>query len=263
MSAVRWVGQLEWEGAVLFRIGRTADRLVAEWPGLCELRADRQGGHVAFEAKDGADPRIVNKISKGLAAALVRHLTGGTSLHASAVTVGTRAVAFLGESGAGKSTFAASMCRARDVALLADDILRIELGEDVVIAHPSETDHWIDGETRHALGLPRTETKEPIAATNVARGPAPLAAMFAIVLDERAREPGLERLRGHRAIETLVPCLVRFVIDEPEEQVAELRRIERLLRTTDLHELRLPRALGALDAGARAVRAHLAGETKP
>ena len=85
--------------------------------------------------------------------------------------------------------------------------------------------------------------------------------MFALALDDAARAPSLERLRGQRAVATLVPCLVRFVIDEPEEQLAEMSRIERLLGTTDLYELRLPRALAALEAGALAVRTHLAGAT--
>ena len=67
--------------------------------------------------------------------ALVLRLRGVTCLHASAFSVGGRAVALVGPSGAGKSTTAAAFA-GRGFAVLTDDMLALEEQHDRVIAHP-------------------------------------------------------------------------------------------------------------------------------
>ncbi|MBX3190013.1 MAG: hypothetical protein KF819_23510 [Labilithrix sp.] len=249
MSGARWLGEHAIEGDLAFRIGRDGDALVAEWIDLCELRCDRRGERVSFVAREGADARTVAKVKAGLAAALVRHLQAGTSLHASAVARGGRALAFLGRSGAGKSTTAAWLCRERGFALLADDVVEVELGAaSGALARPTESEHWLGVASCRALGLPEPleADKEPRAASRVERAPARLEVALSLALGEPDDAPRITRVRGHRAVELLVPCLVRFVLDEPEAQIAELGRIDTLVSRVPLCELRLPRDLRRL-----------------
>ncbi|NOX98844.1 MAG: hypothetical protein GXP30_03780 [Verrucomicrobia bacterium] len=78
---------------------------------------------------------------------------GETVLHASAVSLKTNdiAIAFIGESGVGKSTLAAWFCR-KGASLLTDDCLRIVSGDDhPALAIPSYPTIRIWGDSRDQL----------------------------------------------------------------------------------------------------------------
>lgn len=66
---------------------------------------------------------------------IVLRLQGVTSLHASAVEIGGRAVAFVGAPGAGKSTTAAIFAR-NGYAVLTDDIVALQKQESEFLVHP-------------------------------------------------------------------------------------------------------------------------------
>lgn len=250
MSRIAWVGEHAVDGRVLFRIGRDGDVLVAEWPGLCELRSARSGEHFTFSASEGADKATVEKVRVGLAAALVRHLRGETSVHASAVERNGRALAFLGASGAGKSTLAAWMCHRRGWSLVADDIARIVVDADCVGVVPTEREHWLDAHSREALGVEGRggdveREKQAIASPAAASAPARLTALVSLAYGGSV-DVTLTPLRGQRAMAALIPCLVRFVLDETDAHVAEMTRIEAILAKVSFLELRAPREVGAL-----------------
>lgn len=284
MSEVRWVSELLWEGDVLFRIGRAGDELVADWPYLCELRSDRRGENVRFVPHPDGDPKIVAKVRAGLAAALVRHLRGGTTLHASSVSRGDRAVACLGRSGAGKSTLAAYLCLERGFDLVADDVVEVEIAKGRAMVVPTEADHWLEPASRRALGVeaeppseapqapgpgpspspsPSEEAKSCLRGQWVAARPAELVAAFSVSLDPTVSEPVLRRLRGQEAVAEVIPCLVRFVLDEPEVQVAEVARVAELLATVPLYALRAPRDFKALPRTAEVVEGMMSKEKDP
>lgn len=268
MSA-RWIGALREDGEVLFRIGREGEELVAEWVGLCVLRSDRAGERVRFSVEPGADPALARKVERGLAAALVRHLHGETTLHASCVVMadpsradGGCAVALVGKSGAGKSTIAAYLCAARGAALIADDVVRVTVDEAGALAHPTEREHWLGVASRRALAahvspppgpvVELEDVKLPTPARAVASAPARLAALFALVLDDETSAVTVRPLRGQAAVGLLIPSLVRFVLDEPRAHIDEIERMQRLVRAAPLYELRAPRSFDALgDVAAR------------
>jgi len=258
--SVRWVSELVLDGELMFRIGRADDELVAEWPYLCELRSDRRGEQVRFVPSPDGDPRLVAKVRNGLAAALVRHLHGQTTLHASSVAREGRAVVCLGRSGAGKSTLAAYLSRVRALHLLSDDVVAIELREDAVLAVPTEKEHWLEAGALAALGVATEQTggKAPLVAERVASAPSVIAAAFALALDAEVPAPVTRRLRGREAVAVVVPCLVRFVLDEPEEHIRELALVAELLGRVPLYELRAPRDFRALPATATIVEDALA-----
>jgi hypothetical protein len=73
----------------------------------------------------GGRSELIPILLAGTVTALVLALRGATVLHASAVAIGGRALALVGQSGRGKSTIAALLCAA-DADLVTDDVLVVE-----------------------------------------------------------------------------------------------------------------------------------------
>jgi hypothetical protein len=72
----------------------------------------------------------------GSAFALLLRLRGAACVHASAVSIGGRAVAVAGPSGSGKSTIAAALVR-RGATLIAEDLLPLTMRDGLILAIPS------------------------------------------------------------------------------------------------------------------------------
>ena len=89
-------------------------------PGLATF-AVRGGTHVSVEREQGADLRDLQGYLTAWVFGVLCHQNGMLPLHASAVARDGRATAFLGDSGTGKSTFAAFLGR-RGYSLCSDDI---------------------------------------------------------------------------------------------------------------------------------------------
>lgn len=100
------------------------------YPGVVSLLIT-SGMNVDVDVHEGADPRILRLILLGPLLGSLLHQRGFLVLHASAVEVDSRAVAFIGEKGAGKSTTAAAF-NAQGYALLADDVVAIAPGSHLV-----------------------------------------------------------------------------------------------------------------------------------
>lgn len=256
MSEAVWLAEYEENGAVVFRIGRAGDDLVAEWIGTVTLRARRDGSDVRFEPEAGAEPLDLAKIRQGSARLLLRQLEGKLALHGAAVELEGRAVLLLGRSGQGKSTLAAALC-ARGARLLSDDAIALEApaasgGAYEVV--PFETDHWLDARSRRALGGSDDDAwKLPVRAPRVADAKVPLVAMIELSFGESAA-PEVHALGGVEAMAALVPQVARFVLDDAEVQRRELEVLGDLVaRVPRAARLVRPRDLAALDAAVGAV----------
>jgi hypothetical protein len=83
----------------------------------------------------GRDPagrtELLPILMAGTVSAFLLGLRGHTVLHASAVSIGGEAVAFVGQSGRGKSTLAALLCL-DGAELVTDDVLVVDAAEPVV-----------------------------------------------------------------------------------------------------------------------------------
>ena len=97
---------------------------VLRLPGVCDFVIDRDLGRVECRADPATDVRFVAVLLAGLVVSVVLGLGGHFVLHASAVEVSGRAMAFAGVSGTGKSTLAALLCGA-GARLVTDDVLRV------------------------------------------------------------------------------------------------------------------------------------------
>ncbi len=118
-------------------------------------------------------------------------LRGLEVFHASAVAVDGRAVAFLGPSGAGKTSIAMELCRL-GASFLADDVLAIERDGGHLLAHPGAPLAGIATEEVERLRSRRSlddgavlsaDSREVVVRVEPQRDPVPLQAIF--VLDRR------------------------------------------------------------------------------
>ena len=103
-----------------------------------------------------ADWQAVREVALGPALILALALQDTWCLHASAAVLHDRAIAFLGESGKGKSTLAAFLGAGAGAVwrLLADDVLPVRLGPDGLEALPHFPQLKLSPEEQPSLGMP-------------------------------------------------------------------------------------------------------------
>ncbi len=250
---VRWLAEAKDEYGTAVRVGRDGDELVAEWIGLARLVVGRDGQGARFTAEPDAAPADIAKIERGAVPLFVRHLEGKLGLHGSAVAYDGRAALFLGASGQGKSTLAAAMCSHAAAALVADDAVAIDHAGDRWLAVPLEREHWLDAPARGALGLlADVAAKTPSLA--VARAEAPVdIALVAVLAFADVDRPRLVPLGAMEAIASLIPLVVRFVVDEPDVQRRELDLLADFVARVPTVRLERPRGFPHLAATAIAV----------
>lgn len=100
-------------------------------------------------------PEVLRWLVLGHGFRMVLHQRGYVVLHASAVNVDGRAVAFIGDSGQGKSTMAAG-CHAEGHTVLADDVTPIDPETDEVV--PGFQQVKLDREAVESINAPLTST---------------------------------------------------------------------------------------------------------
>ena len=234
----KWLSETIVDERVVLRIGREGTDLVAEWPEIGVLRSNRLGTEHSFEAIADADAGSVDKLKQGAVRAMLRHLRGELSLHASAVAIGKRSALFVGASGSGKSTFAAYLGE-RGWPVLADDVAHLDQSEDAFLVQPSEGAHFLMHDACVALGIaPDEERVKTRVAVKTVGEASKLAAMFSFVDDDAVR---VTRVAGYEMIQILSPCVARFVFDEPAALRTDLGRLGTLLAKVPLYRIGRPR----------------------
>jgi hypothetical protein len=114
------------------------DGYVLRVPAYCEFTISRDLRSVTVQADGTAGRPFAMMFASGLLVAVLLQLRRELVLHASAVESAGTAVAFVAPSGGGKSTMAALLCAA-GAWLVSDDLLRVDLGDDI-ICHPGGPD---------------------------------------------------------------------------------------------------------------------------
>jgi hypothetical protein len=124
------------DGQVWMSIFRADAGYVLRFPKLATFLVSRDVHRVCCSPHAGTPPETIRHLFLDQVMPLVVASHGRAVLHASAVTVAGAAVAFLGPSGKGKSTLAASSLNA-GCMLLADDCLPLTETAGTFIAVPS------------------------------------------------------------------------------------------------------------------------------
>jgi len=190
---------------------RLGDRVWLRYPGVCRILVD-QGRSIVVDPVDGVEERVVRLFILGNAIGTLLHQRGNLVLHAGAVAVEGVAVAFVGFSGAGKSTMTATMV-ARGHSPIADDVVAVEIdaqGQPVVrFGFPQLKLH---PDSASALPFPEATFSPlhpefaklghqvPIVSPP---GACPLAAVYVLEFTGED-EPSIERLRPTKAMFELI-----------------------------------------------------------
>lgn len=238
-------------------LSRLTDRVFADatefrlaMPGVAQLRVC-DGVRIEIHVEPGHDPAELRAHLLGSAFGALLLQRGLLPLHASAVDLDGRAIAFTGMSGAGKSTLALALQR-RGHAVLCDDlcalapdaplspgVVRLKLW-DASLAYAGAD---ATGLERIAPGQDKFHFPPPAPAIDRS---VPLGA---IVLLAWGDDVALTPLHGAAAVQALVRNTYRGVLVEPMGIApAHLARCVALARQVPVFTLTRPRAFAALDA---------------
>jgi hypothetical protein len=182
------------DGAVLFQIARGERGYGFSGPRYGTAVVSPEASHVWGAPGDGGMEdwqRFL--VAQVLPFAAV--LRGLEVFHASAVAIDGDAVAFLGPSGAGKTSIAIALCRL-GASFLTDDVLAIERDGERLLGHPGAPVAGIASEEVERLRSRRSlddatvlssGPREAVVRVRPQRDPVPLKAIF--VLDRRPEAP--------------------------------------------------------------------------
>ncbi len=228
---------LYWDGAE-FWLNTDAGEIWGRWPGSV-------GSHDAFA------------YLLGPVFGLFLAMRGVVSLHASAIGVAGKAILFIGDAGAGKSTTAAAMTRGGH-ALLADDITAITEREGAFFATPAfpyvslwpDSAEMIGATEANLYNSGETGVKGRFCPANFQASPLPLGAIF--VLGERLpgnHPPRSEELSAQQRLIALVGNSYAASVLDSQARTREFRLFGKMTQDVPiwgLHAQRDPSYLGQL-----------------
>jgi hypothetical protein len=124
------------EASDFYRLTRLLDgSIYLLWPGFFEFLISSDGSRIGWRNLDGTPREALQEYLLGQVLSFAMLARGVEPLHATAVVVGGGAVAFLGDSGYGKSSLGASFVR-ENYPLLTDDVLVLERRGQDLLAYP-------------------------------------------------------------------------------------------------------------------------------
>ena len=244
---------------------RGSDYLV-RFNGLVDFEISSTGTEVITHTVPGVSSHTIEHLYQNQALPLALSLQKKLVLHGSAVEIGDRAVAFLAESGRGKSTLAASFS-SNGFRFLTDDGLLIDKMDDGYIIRPSHPSIRLWDDSREAIAHSSSLAAPPIDYNAKAR----------ILADEKFQFCAEDRPLGHvyflgdgssadisitdvssqqAVIEMLKHCFL-LGVDEREILTHNFQRLAELSRSPIFFRLDYPRRYDILDQVREAVVKHV------
>jgi hypothetical protein len=223
------------------------------WNGQGEFLVSGDGRLITGSRLSEACAESFQMYLLGLALSFSLVKLGLEPLHATAVVADGEAVAFLGDSGFGKSSLAACFVHAGD-RLLTDDLLMLRKCPEGIQAFPGPPRIKLFPEmvrkffSETVSGVPMNPLAKklilPLDESKVCAGPVRLRTIYALTSpDEETADPGvrIESLGSREAFVTVVRNTFNYVILDPERiqrQFAETSMIVNNLRVKKLSHSR-------------------------
>lgn len=157
----------EWvlpDGTLWTRFYHSGSRYLLRFPGLADFTVSANGRKAAAYPVPGVSRETIEHLYLNQIVPLALSRQRRLVLHASAVEVQDRAVAFLGMSGRGKSTLAASFSTS-GYRFLTDDGLLIDNEGDGYVVHPGHPSIRLWKDSREALIPHGTDAASPVDYT--------------------------------------------------------------------------------------------------
>lgn len=224
-------------------VAADADRFWMDVPDVARVLV-RSGNDIVVDPAAGADERDVRLFLLGSAMGALLHQRGLLPLHASVVEVDGGAVAFMGTSGAGKSTVALHLVD-QGHPMVSDDICAIEIKADgVAVVHPGpprmklcQRSLAATGRSAAALApVPGVREKYQLA---VARTTADrVLPLRAVILLDHGETGAVIRITGSAAVAALIANTFRGELVAPMERGrAHLDQCLTVARRPGVHRL--------------------------
>jgi hypothetical protein len=257
-------GRVDSTGDEPFGLTVRGDSALLNIRGIGRFGIERGSG-MTVEPAPGASERNVRLFLLGSAFAAILHQRGLLPLHANAVVVEGRAVAFMGHPGAGKSTLAAWF-HDRGFPVLADDVCVVTWDEaGRPLANPGIPRLRLRPEAIEASGRnigdyePAFDDRDKFNVPTDRGGAREAVPLHHLYLLERSDSGGedFDRLAGAAAVEALVANTYRGgYLPLMEGTGAHLLACARLARGVPVFEARRRWDLSGLDASSAALEAH-------
>lgn len=254
------------DGTLWANFHRAGNHYLLRFPGLADFTVSATGTEVAVHPVAGVSEQTIEHLYLNQVLPLAMSRQWKLVLHASAVEVENVAIAFLGASGRGKSTLAASFATS-GYRFLADDGLQVEKGGESYMVRPSHASLRLWDDSRQEL-IPASTQAAPavdysaktrlladteIAFCNVAR---PLRCVYFLGagdVDDIAIHPA----RGRDAMIELVRHSFLLDIEERQMLARHFDQLTELARVPMFARLDFPRRYATLPTVRDAVIRHL------
>lgn len=245
------------DGSLGMRVVRVHDGAYwIEAPGHGTYRVARDGSVICC-GRLGAPAWRWQRPLCSQALPLAATLQGFELLHASAVALRGRAIAFIAPSGTGKTSLATQLT-VRGAPLLTDDVLSLECRDGIVMAHPGVPMANVAGEQLELLspgqlarlGRPvGTSDKVHVEVANMP-GPLPLGAVFFLHRSGRVDRVAFERTDPPDPRDLLGATFMPHM-STPARLTIQLHTCARIAATVPAFKLIAPASLSAAElAGA-------------
>lgn len=213
----------------------------------------RDGREIVVTARPRVDARTLRLAVLGPAFGVLLQQRGFLVLHASVVEIGGAAVAFLGDSGQGKSTLAAAL-HARGHPLVADDFAAVRLDGEGPAVHAGFPQFKLWPDAAKALGrdvrrLPRLDRGWTKRAARIAHGFSSLERLplAGVVLLDVGDAVALAPVAPHDAFLALVRYTYGITWLHDVSGLAQFRDRREVAARVPVRRLTRPWQLGALD----------------
>ena len=271
-TSVQSVAFHQWtfpDGSLWTQFHRTDSGYLLRFPDLADFLVSQHGREVTCFPMPQVTVETVRHLYLNQVLPLALGRQGKLVFHASAIEIADGAVAFMGESGRGKSTLAASFAT-NGFRFLTDDGLLLEPldnGYQVMPSHPSIR-LWDDSE--QALIEAGAPKAPPVQFTSKARflagegvmfcdQPQPLRRIY-FLGDGLPQQPTFEPLSAAEALIELVKHSFLLDIEEREMLAAHFDELSRLVIQPLCYRLDYPRRFEDLASVRQAIVAHVMKE---
>ena len=254
------------DGSVWTEFHRSNSGYLLRFPGLADFEVSADGKTVVAYPAEGANDATIEHLYINQLVPLALSRQGQPAFHASVVTVTGGAVAFLGETGMGKSTLAASFALS-DATFLTDDALLVEETGGTCMALPSHASLRLWEDSAKALATEGAPLADSVSYSSKARllageklsyteKPQPLVAAF-VLEDQDGSAVFIKTLNGLDRYMAWVRNSFLLDVEDRDLLGQHFDWTHRISSEVPTFALDYPRDYGILPDVRHAIRQHL------
>lgn len=244
---------------------RQGTGFLVRFPGLADFTMTADGFEVRAYPAEGLSASTLEHLRLNQVKPLALSLQGRAMFHGSAVDIGAGAAAFLGRSGQGKSTLAASFA-SHGHGFLTDDGLELRETPGKWLALPSHASIRLWPDSMAQLASPEAALADPIQYSPKARVLAdehlphitsarPLAALY-VLAREGVESVEISRMGPAEALIALVNHSFLLDIDDRASIARHFERLTRMVGSVPVYCLDFPRRYECLPDVRKAIIGH-------